>query len=200
MFSFNASAGVGREEYPGDTNFGLRNNDNHVYSVGFDFVPAEAVELRRYATATRNTRRCRRRGPRTRCRPTRAILNDPTQQFNDPRRDWTDDSADRVHTFNASIDLHEGDSEDRRQGRLRLQPRGIDLRLRSGAEHGHRGAGAAPAGAERTAARHRRRAGTSSRGISRSASSTGTTSTRWTTSRWAAVPAWRSRRPRRRRS
>src|SRR5262249_42596920 len=36
---------------------------------------------------------------------TAAFLSDPTQQFNDPRRDWTDDSADRVHTFDASIDL-----------------------------------------------------------------------------------------------
>jgi hypothetical protein len=34
-----------------------------------------------------------------------AFLNDPTQQFNDPRRDWTDDSADRVHTVDASFDL-----------------------------------------------------------------------------------------------
>ena len=34
-----------------------------------------------------------------------AFLNDPTQQFNDPRRDWTDDSADNVHTVTASMDL-----------------------------------------------------------------------------------------------
>jgi hypothetical protein len=34
-----------------------------------------------------------------------AFLNDPTQQFNDPRRDWTDDSADKVRTVNASMDL-----------------------------------------------------------------------------------------------
>ena len=34
-----------------------------------------------------------------------AFLNDPTQTFNDPRRDWTDDSADRVHTVDASFDL-----------------------------------------------------------------------------------------------
>ena len=35
---------LGRQDYPG-TNFGLRNNDNHVYSVGFDFVPSNAVSL-----------------------------------------------------------------------------------------------------------------------------------------------------------
>ena len=39
-----ASAGIGRQEYPG-TNFGLRSNDNHVYSVGFDYVPSNAVSL-----------------------------------------------------------------------------------------------------------------------------------------------------------
>ena len=36
---------------------------------------------------------------------TPAFLNDPTQQFNDPRRDWTDDSADRARTVTASMDL-----------------------------------------------------------------------------------------------
>jgi len=34
-----------------------------------------------------------------------AFLNDPTQQFNDPRRDWSDNSADKVKTLDASIDL-----------------------------------------------------------------------------------------------
>src|SRR5262249_57033741 len=43
-FSINASAAIGKENYPG-TNFGLRNNDNHVYTVGFDLVPIESVNL-----------------------------------------------------------------------------------------------------------------------------------------------------------
>jgi hypothetical protein len=37
--------------------------------------------------------------------PAGASITDLTQQFNDPRRDWTDDSADHVHTVDASIDL-----------------------------------------------------------------------------------------------
>jgi hypothetical protein len=37
--------------------------------------------------------------------PAGGSLTDLTQQFNDPRRDWTDDSADRVRTIDASIDL-----------------------------------------------------------------------------------------------
>ena len=86
-----------------------------------------------------------------------AFLNDPTQQFNDPRRDWTDDSADRVHTFDASMDL------------LKLLPRTdikvaydysrarVDLHLRAGGQHGHRGAAAALAGDQRAAARDGRR-------------------------------------------
>src|SRR5205823_3043041 len=44
ILSFSGSAAVGREEYPG-TNLGLRNNDNHVYSVGFDLVPGDAVSV-----------------------------------------------------------------------------------------------------------------------------------------------------------
>ena len=34
-----------------------------------------------------------------------ANLNDPAQQFNDPRRNWTDDSSDHVRTVSASMDL-----------------------------------------------------------------------------------------------
>src|SRR5262245_33422748 len=42
--SLNTTVSWGRQEYPG-TNFGLRNNDNHVYSVGFDYVPADKVSM-----------------------------------------------------------------------------------------------------------------------------------------------------------
>jgi MtrB/PioB family decaheme-associated outer membrane protein len=101
-FSINGSVAFGRQEYPG-TNFGLRNNTNHVYSLGFDFVPSDAVSFgatigfERYnalqASRTANPL------------PPGGSIDDPTQQFNDPRRDWTDDSTDRVHTFDISADL-----------------------------------------------------------------------------------------------
>ena len=43
-------------------------------------------------------------------------LLDPTQQFNDPRRDWTGSSADHTDTITGSMDL------------IRLTPR-IDIKL-----------------------------------------------------------------------
>jgi MtrB/PioB family decaheme-associated outer membrane protein len=104
VFSVNASAGIGKEDYPG-AYFGLRNNDNHVYSVGFDYVPIDAISAgvsygyEKY-TALQASRTA---NPLT--ANTLQYLNDPTQQFNDPRRDWTDDSADLVHTWNGSFDL-----------------------------------------------------------------------------------------------
>jgi MtrB/PioB family decaheme-associated outer membrane protein len=104
VFSVNASAGIGKEDYPG-ANFGLRNNDNHVYSVGFDFVPVDAVNAGISYGYEKYTAL---QGSRT-ANPLPAVtpeyITDPTQQFNDARRDWTDDSADRVHTWNASVDL-----------------------------------------------------------------------------------------------
>ncbi len=44
MFSVNASAWRRPQDYPG-TNFGLRSNDSHVYSVGFDYVPVDKISL-----------------------------------------------------------------------------------------------------------------------------------------------------------
>jgi MtrB/PioB family decaheme-associated outer membrane protein len=94
FLSFSGTVGVGREHYPG-TNFGLRDNNNNVYSVGFDFVPSDKVSFginygwEKY-TALQASR-------------TSNPLPDPT--FLDPRRDWTDDSADKVNTFGISLDL-----------------------------------------------------------------------------------------------
>jgi len=104
QFSVNASAGVGSQEYP-NSYFGLRNNDNHVYSVGFDFVPSDKVSLGASYGYEKYTALQASRTANPLTANTVAFLNDPTQQFNDPRRDWTDDSADRVRTINASMDL-----------------------------------------------------------------------------------------------
>ena len=102
--SLNATVSWGRQEYPG-TNFGLRNNDNHVYSVGFDYVPADKVSMGLTYGFEKYTALQASRTANPLPANTLAFLNDPTQQFNDPRRDWTDDSADRVHTVDASFDL-----------------------------------------------------------------------------------------------
>ena len=104
QFSVNTSVSFGRQEYPG-TNFGLRNNDNQVYSLGFDYVPGDKVSMGLTYGFEKYTALQASRTANPLPANTVAFLNDPTQQFNDPRRDWTDDSADRVHTFDASIDV-----------------------------------------------------------------------------------------------
>jgi hypothetical protein len=115
QFSVHGSAGVTRRDYPG-TNFGLRSNDSDFYSVGFDYVPSNAVSV----GATYGYEKYKALQASRTANPlpanTVAFLNDPTQQFNDPRRDWTDNSADKANTFNASMDL------------LKLLPK-IDLRV-----------------------------------------------------------------------
>jgi len=104
MFSVNGSVAFGKQEYP-DSYFGLRNNDNHVYSIGFDFVPIDSVSFGAQYGYERYTALQASRNANPLPANTLAFLNDPTQQWNDPRRDWTDDSADRVNTVNASLDL-----------------------------------------------------------------------------------------------
>jgi MtrB/PioB family decaheme-associated outer membrane protein len=103
-FSFNTSVSFGRQEYPG-TNLGLRDNTNHVYSVGFDYVPTNQVSMGiNYGFEKYDALQVSRTANPLPAN-TVAFLNDPTQQFNDARRDWTDNSADRVHTVDASFDL-----------------------------------------------------------------------------------------------
>jgi MtrB/PioB family decaheme-associated outer membrane protein len=104
QFSINASAGIGTQDYPGSY-FGLRNSDSHVYSVGADFVPSDRVSLGASYGFEKYTALQASRTANPLPANTVAFLNDPTQQFNDPRRDWTDDSADRVRTVTASMDL-----------------------------------------------------------------------------------------------
>src|SRR5262245_40589509 len=103
-FSVKWSLVIGRQESPG-TNSGLRNNDNHVYSVGFDFVPSDKVSLGASYGYEKYTALQASRTASPLPANTVEFLNDPTQQFNDPRRDWTDDSADNVRTVTASMDL-----------------------------------------------------------------------------------------------
>lgn len=111
--SFNGSTSVGRETYPG-TNFGLRDNNNVGYTVGIDYVPGTRVSLgMQYGYERYNALQASRTANPL---PAGASLDDPTQQFNDPRRDWTNAAADLSRSFNASMDL------------LKLLPR-TDIRL-----------------------------------------------------------------------
>jgi MtrB/PioB family decaheme-associated outer membrane protein len=104
QFSINGSAGIGTQDYPASY-FGLRDSDSHVYSVGFDFVPSDRVSLGASYGYEKYTALQASRTANPLPANTVAFLNDPTQQFNDSRRDWTDDSADRVRTVTASMDL-----------------------------------------------------------------------------------------------
>ena len=115
QFSVNASAGILKQDYPG-TDLGLRNNNNNVYSVGFDFVPSDKVSLGASYGYEKNNALEASRSANPLPANTLAFLNDPTQQFNDPSRDWTDSNADRTHTATASLDL------------LKILPK-LDIRL-----------------------------------------------------------------------
>jgi len=94
MFSVNASAGIGSLDYPG-TNFGMRSGDSHFYSIGADYVPSNKVSLgATYGYEAYDSLQASR---------TANPLPDP--QFLDPRRNWTDNAADRTKTFGGSMDL-----------------------------------------------------------------------------------------------
>jgi MtrB/PioB family decaheme-associated outer membrane protein len=96
IFSVNATVSTGRDKY-GDTGFGLRNNDNNGWSLGFDVLPAPTVNFgvnygyEKY-TALQYSR-------------TANPLTATDLTFNDPTRDWWDNSADETKTFSASADF-----------------------------------------------------------------------------------------------
>jgi len=102
--SVTGSAGILNQDYPG-TYFGLRNNHNHVYSLGFDYVPSDKVSLGAMYGYEKNDALEYSRTANPLPANTVAFLNDPTQQFNDARRDWTDANADNVKTATLSMDL-----------------------------------------------------------------------------------------------
>jgi MtrB/PioB family decaheme-associated outer membrane protein len=115
QFSINGTAGVGSVDYPG-TNFGLRSGDSRFYSIGFDYVPADKVSLGLNYGWEKFSALEASRSANPLPANTPIWLLDPTQQFNDPRRDWTDSSADHTDTITGSMDL------------IKLIPR-IDIKL-----------------------------------------------------------------------
>lgn len=98
VLSFNASAGRVKNDYP-QSQFGLQNNENNVYTVGFDAVPIEnkvsfgvsygyeknaALQASRYAAH---------------------VTTGFPPTFFDSRADWFDNSADKASTVQASADV-----------------------------------------------------------------------------------------------
>jgi MtrB/PioB family decaheme-associated outer membrane protein len=91
--SFNASVGAGDDDYD-ETGFGLRDNENRNWSLGFDATPIDTVSFgvsygyEKY-TAYQYSR----------------TANPDSPQFFDPRRDWWLDTDDTVKTIMANLDL-----------------------------------------------------------------------------------------------
>jgi MtrB/PioB family decaheme-associated outer membrane protein len=96
IFAFNVAASRGKDDYY-ETGFGLRDNENTIYSVGFDVVPNDMVSLgvnygREKYTAFQYSR-------------TSNPLSATNLTFLDPTRDWSIDSDDKVNTFSVNFDL-----------------------------------------------------------------------------------------------
>jgi MtrB/PioB family decaheme-associated outer membrane protein len=93
IVSFNASAGVGRDDYP-NSGHGLQNYDSNQYSVGVDLAPDDRYDLsasygwEHYQSLQRSR-----------------TANDATQQA-DPTRDWTTDYDGKVNFVEATFDAN----------------------------------------------------------------------------------------------
>jgi MtrB/PioB family decaheme-associated outer membrane protein len=94
MFDVNASVSTGKDNYY-NSGFGLRDNKNNTWSVGFDVAPSEKVNFglnygfEKYTALLYS----------------RTANPAPDPQFTDSTRDWTDDTADKVKTFSANLDF-----------------------------------------------------------------------------------------------
>jgi MtrB/PioB family decaheme-associated outer membrane protein len=96
QIDINASVTTGKDNYR-NTGFGLRDNNNNTWSVGFDAAPIDAVNFginygfEKY-TALQYSR-------------TANPLTATDLTFNDPTRDWWDDQTDKVKTISANLDF-----------------------------------------------------------------------------------------------
>jgi MtrB/PioB family decaheme-associated outer membrane protein len=94
IFDVNASIFYGHDKYP-ETVYGLQDNKNQGYAVGFDIVPNAVVNFGlNYGQEKYDTFQASR---------TSNPAPDPT--FTDARRDWNDTINDKVNTFSANLNL-----------------------------------------------------------------------------------------------
>lgn len=94
VFDVNASIFYGHDEYP-ETTYGLQDNKNNGYSIGFDIVPNAIVNFGlNYGREKYDTLQASR---------TSNPAPDPT--FTDPRRDWTNTINDKVNTLSMDLNL-----------------------------------------------------------------------------------------------
>jgi MtrB/PioB family decaheme-associated outer membrane protein len=92
--SVNASVGRGDDDYD-ETGFGLRDNENRNWSLGFDATPRDTVSFGVSYGYEKFTA----------YQYSRSAAPEPDPQFEDPRRDWWIDSDDTVKTIMANFDL-----------------------------------------------------------------------------------------------
>jgi MtrB/PioB family decaheme-associated outer membrane protein len=92
VIGFTASAGVGRDEYPG-AEFGLQAQDSNQYSVGVDLIPNDRVGFTvMYAWEDYTSL-------------TQSRTAAPGAQFTDPLRNWLMDYDGTVKNVDASVDV-----------------------------------------------------------------------------------------------
>jgi MtrB/PioB family decaheme-associated outer membrane protein len=94
IFDVNASIFYGKDKYP-ETVYGLQDNKNKGYTVGFDIVPNAMVNFgfnfgqEKYDTY----------------QTSRTSNPPPDPTFTDARRDWNDTINDKTNTYSASLNL-----------------------------------------------------------------------------------------------
>jgi MtrB/PioB family decaheme-associated outer membrane protein len=94
VFDVNGSLFYGHDSYP-ETTYGLQDNKNQGWTLGFDIVPSAMVNFGlSYGQEKYDTLQASR---------TSNPAPDPT--FNDPRRDWNDTINDKTNTFSTSLNL-----------------------------------------------------------------------------------------------
>ena len=114
MFDVNASVSTGKDDYP-NSGFGLRDNKNNTWSVGFDVVPTEVVSFGlNYGEETYKAI------PYSR---TANPLTATDVTFNDPNRDWWHEPGRQGQDVQREPRPAEGAAEDRYPGQLRPQRR-----------------------------------------------------------------------------
>ena len=94
VFDVNASISYGHDKYP-ETAYGLQDNKNQGYTVGFDIVPNAMVNFGVSAG--------REKYDTFQASRTSNPLPDPT--FNDPRRDWSNTINDKTDTLSVNLNL-----------------------------------------------------------------------------------------------
>jgi MtrB/PioB family decaheme-associated outer membrane protein len=91
-WALNISSAIGRDDYLA-SEFGLRDNNHDVYSIGFDGTPSDNVGLSVSYSYEDYTALSRSRQA------------NPGAQFTDPSRNWATDSADKVHSVIANAEF-----------------------------------------------------------------------------------------------